>query len=324
MNIPPHIPQVVANSAAPATESLAKSNAMREVVPATVQAEAIAPQKSREQDVRPPINQATASTYEDIQLNRNNSQIIPDSEEQAQGEQSSDQDSGTSENNSEQAKPSASEKTTDEVSEEQAQAQQEQEQAQLDAQQIQELQQRDNEVKAHEQAHAAIGGVHAGSPNYEYQTGPNGKKYAVGGEVSIDVSKEASPEETIRKMQTVQAAALAPAEPSSQDRKVAAQAARNIADARAEVVQQNASSGSADETDTENNKGVDAQVKTSDYNSARSDSTSSDDVEIPSQMSLAKDAENDINLFESKTAQVITNRYASSTVPHEHGFSTVA
>jgi len=335
MNIPPHIPQVVANSAAPATESLAKANVMREVVPPAAQVEAIVPQKSRQQDVRPPINQSTASTYEDIQLNRNNSQIIPEGEEQAQGEQSSDQDTGSSENsspesNSEQTKAgdqnatdeAKDERSSSERSEEQAQ----QEQVQLEAQQIQELQLRDNEVRAHEQAHAAIGGTHAGSPSYEYETGPNGKKYAVGGEVSIDVSKEATPEETIRKMQTVQAAALAPAEPSAQDRKVAAQAARNIADARAEVVQQNGSSSSNTESKTEGNQAANTQVKATGNGSNSSDNTSNSDVEIPSQMPLAKDAEQITNssLFESKTAQVITNRYASSTVPHEHGFSAVA
>lgn len=344
MNISPHIPQVVANSAAPATESLAKANVMREIVPPTSEIEAIVSQKSREQDVRPPINQSSA-TYEDIQLNRNNSQIIPSNEEEPQGEQSSDQSpdkdsessrNGASGSNSEQVKQAGEENATDEATnerssreqaEKQAQDQQEKEQEQLDAQQIQQLQQRDSEVRAHEQAHAAIGGSYAGSPSYEYQTGPNGKKYAVGGEVSIDVSKEATPEETIRKMQTVHAAALAPAEPSSQDRKVAAQAIRNIADARAEVVQQNgSSSNSSNESKTENSQDANTQVKATQSSSRSSDNTSNSNVEIPSQMSLAKDEEQNINssLFESKAAQVISNKYASSTVPHTQGFNAVA
>ncbi|MFT6530267.1 MAG: hypothetical protein ACJAZB_001930 [Psychrosphaera sp.] len=349
MNIPPHIPQVVVNSAAPATESLAKANALREVVPPAVKPAAIVPQKSREQDVRPPINQPSVSTYENIQSNRYDSQVIPESDEQSQGEQASDQEQDSPEKGSEQANQGATGASDDEsnssqstsinnagsddnASDEEAQKQQQQEQ-----QQIQQLQQRDNEVKAHEQAHAAIGGTYAGTPSYEYQTGPNGQKYAVGGEVSIDVSKEATPEATIRKMQTVQAAALAPAEPSSQDRKVAAQAARNIADARAEMVQQNASVSTEKEGSTSPSSVQLGSLPASETGAVEGDfdqsgldfvsSTSVDDNgEYPNKMALAKDAEQiqQSQVFESKTAQVISNRYATATIPHEQGFSAVA
>ncbi|MEM9418784.1 MAG: putative metalloprotease CJM1_0395 family protein [Planctomycetota bacterium] len=102
--------------------------------------------------------------------------------------------------------------------------------------QVQELEARDREVRQHEQAHKAAAGSYATSgPNYSYQEGPDGKRYAVGGSVGIDVSPEATPEETIAKMQVVRAATLAPAEPSSQDRKVAAQASRTEQQARAEL-----------------------------------------------------------------------------------------
>jgi hypothetical protein len=103
---------------------------------------------------------------------------------------------------------------------------------------VQELKDRDTEVRVHEQAHAAVGGQYAGSPSYEYETGPDGKRYAVGGEVSIDVSEEETPEDTIQKMQIVRAAALAPAEPSTQDLKVAAQASQKENQARAQVSQE--------------------------------------------------------------------------------------
>lgn len=104
---------------------------------------------------------------------------------------------------------------------------------------VDELKKRDQEVKAHEQAHAAVGGQYAGAPSYEYQMGPDGKRYAVGGEVSIDVSEESSPEKTVAKMQIVRAAALAPAEPSSQDLKVAAQATQTESRARVELSTEN-------------------------------------------------------------------------------------
>lgn len=96
------------------------------------------------------------------------------------------------------------------------------------------LQQTDAKVRAHEQAHAAAGGAYAGSPEYEYTRGPDGKMYAVSGEVSIDVSPEEDPSATVAKMEAVLRAASAPADPSAQDRKVAAQAEAQLAKARAE------------------------------------------------------------------------------------------
>lgn len=94
-----------------------------------------------------------------------------------------------------------------------------------DRQIVTELKARDREVRDHEQAHKRVGGAYASSPTYDYQTGPDGKQYAVGGQVKIDASPVPDdPEATIAKMEIVKAAALAPAEPSSADRQVAAQA----------------------------------------------------------------------------------------------------
>ena len=90
---------------------------------------------------------------------------------------------------------------------------------------VQKLEKRDAEVRAHEAAHLAAAGQYAaGGISLDYQRGPDGRQYAVGGDVSIDLSAESTPEATIAKMQTVRQAALAPASPSGQDRKVAAEA----------------------------------------------------------------------------------------------------
>jgi hypothetical protein len=111
-------------------------------------------------------------------------------------------------------------------------------------QEVQELKRRDQEVRTHEAAHAAVGGQYAGAPSLEYETGPDGKRYAVSGEVSIDLSKvKGDPQETIDKMEQVQAAALAPAQPSAQDRRVAARAAQIAAQARMELRSQQGESG---------------------------------------------------------------------------------
>lgn len=99
---------------------------------------------------------------------------------------------------------------------------------------LSELRARDAEVRAHERAHVAAAGPYAnGGPTFEYQTGPDGRQYAVGGEVSIDTSPvPGDPEATVRKAQTIKRAALAPSDPSAQDRQVAAQAAQLEAQAR--------------------------------------------------------------------------------------------
>ena len=93
-------------------------------------------------------------------------------------------------------------------------------------QQVQKMKARDREVRAHEQAHkAAAGGLARGGATFEYQTGPDGKQYAVSGEVKIDTSPVlGNPEATARKARQIQQAATAPAEPSAQDMQVAAQA----------------------------------------------------------------------------------------------------
>ena len=112
-------------------------------------------------------------------------------------------------------------------------------QEQQDLQEIAELAARDREVRDHEQAHAAVGAAYAGSPSYSFKRGPDGQSYATGGEVGIDVSAVAGdPAATLRKMAVVQRAALAPADPSAQDRRVAAEAAAQAGQALVELAQQ--------------------------------------------------------------------------------------
>ncbi len=92
-------------------------------------------------------------------------------------------------------------------------------------------------MRAHEAAHVAAGGQYVqGGASFEYKTGPDGKRYAVGGEVQIDTSEVPDdPQATIEKMEVVKRAALAPKNPSSQDRSVAAAANRAQAQARIEL-----------------------------------------------------------------------------------------
>ncbi|MGX5173116.1 putative metalloprotease CJM1_0395 family protein [Aliikangiella sp. IMCC44653] len=139
--------------------------------------------------------------------------------------------------------------------EERAQAQQQQE--------VEALKRTDREVRAHEAAHASAGGSLAGAPQLSFVTGPDGKRYAVSGEVSIDTSKVANnPQATIDKMEQVRRAALAPASPSSQDLKVAAIASQIANQAKVELqAERNQPNSSRSSTEADDTKQTNLRVK---------------------------------------------------------------
>ena len=93
----------------------------------------------------------------------------------------------------------------------------------------------DQKVRNHEQAHMAAGAGLTGGATLQFTRGPDGRQYAVAGEVSIQLSAGKTPEETVERARLIQAAALAPADPSPQDRAVAAAAAMMESQARAEM-----------------------------------------------------------------------------------------
>ncbi|GEM_PF-2850386 len=109
---------------------------------------------------------------------------------------------------------------------------------------LQQLKHRDRQVRTHEAAHITAGGsLIRGSANFKYQQGADGVHYAVGGDVSIDVSKESDPYENLQKARVIQRAALAPANPSATDHAVAAQATQMAAIARIEIARLNREQG---------------------------------------------------------------------------------
>lgn len=105
--------------------------------------------------------------------------------------------------------------------------------------QKQELENIQREVIAHEAAHQAAAGELGGGVSYSYTEGPDGQSYITGGEVPIKLKEGRTPEETLRNMQQVQRAANAPADPSGQDRQVAAKAAAIASKARQEIINDN-------------------------------------------------------------------------------------
>ena len=138
--------------------------------------------------------------------------------------------------NKPQAEKQASEQSSKQPQSADSEVRAEQQQQRQDLATIRKLAAIDRRVKAHEQAHASVGGVYAGAPNFTYQTGPNGVRYAVAGEVPIDTSGvSGDPQATLRKAEQVARAALAPADPSSTDRRVASSAQALASKARFEI-----------------------------------------------------------------------------------------
>ncbi len=130
---------------------------------------------------------------------------------------------------------------------------------------IVELSRRDAEVRRHEAAHASAGGQFAGAPSFQFTKGPDGRSYAVSGEVPIDLSPVPDdPQATIQKMRQVKRAALAPANPSAADRGVAASADRQALAAQLELNQQRAE-------ETRNQLGAAQEASTNPHERNRTD-----------------------------------------------------
>lgn len=104
-----------------------------------------------------------------------------------------------------------------------------------EARKVEKLERRDQEVRVHEQQHKSSAGLAGGGIQYDYEVGPDGRTYAVGGKVKVDLSKEATPEATLQKAKQIRRAALAPADPSLKDREAASKANRLEAEARREL-----------------------------------------------------------------------------------------
>ena len=229
-------PNVSINIANPPTELARRDAVRRDLFVPVAEAEKSAAEKPvvTDERARPAGNQASVNLYDANGKETETQQAVAGREQRQNGQQ---QDGNSEQQDSQQQ---AKQKETKQQEARQQQVEQQEQQ------QIQELKSRDQEVKTHEQAHAAIGGRYAGAPSYSYERGPDGKQYAVAGEVQIDIAPiPGDPQATVQKMQQVRSAALAPAEPSSADRRIAAEALQRQMQAQAELVQQQAATATA-------------------------------------------------------------------------------
>jgi len=219
MNITSHNNSIpVATVISPSTDSLRRDNSLRERI---IPPEAIS-HAAAEKGVASDKERGRTPAQNNEQIDFENLQKQAEEKNTTIGDSSSDSnpDDGSSNQQTNNASESNDESQRETRAEELV---------------ISKLQQRDAEVKAHEMAHSSVGGVATGAPSYSYEIGPDGKKYAVSGEVSVDLSiVDGDPLATIAKMKRVHAAAMAPVNPSIQDSRVAASAVKIIAQAQTE------------------------------------------------------------------------------------------
>lgn len=277
----PHVTPYVGN---PAVEMVRRENKLREIIEPVAQMERNASEKGVISEDKSRNNSNLANvTYSDELKNRNTEL------KQAVEGRSQDQQQGRDDGSRNDDNPNQSDQ------------QKQQQQQQAEQKQLAQLKARDAEVRAHEAAHAAVGGQLAGSPSYTFQRGPDGQQYAIGGEVQISLSEvPGAPQATIARMQQVKAAALAPAEPSGADRSIAAEATRRIAAAQAELLNEN--SLLATDTASEDGEATDAVL-------ASEETTSRDRFAGRDKRALQGEA-----LMQLRS-DVIQNFYARATVP---------
>jgi hypothetical protein len=237
MNITPLNNQLpIATVVNPATDTLRRDNNVREVISQPAAASQSAADKGvaseRDKGKNPGQLSAEIDFANIIKKAEEENNEIGDSPQDQKGSSGSD---GQADQNNPQAEQNKQQATQDKQ-----QIEQEKAKAEVVEQQVTHLKARDAEVRAHELAHASVGGAAAGAPSYDFKTGPDGRRYAVGGEVSIDISEvKGDPRATIAKMNKVKAAALAPVDPSGQDKRIAATATTKIQQAHADLVVEN-------------------------------------------------------------------------------------
>lgn len=224
MQLGTSLPEFSAFAAPPPVHQITQDNAPRERVMPAEATDSFSSSDRRQQDASPELYDRFGRARSDDAAQAGQEPQKTAGEQPANGE--AEAVAGTTEETAEEKTEQAAATPDDEaLSPEQEE-------------QVRALQLRDREVRLHEQQHASVGGQHAGAPSYEYETGPDGKQYAVEGEVQIDLSPIADdPRATIDKMQQIKAAALAPAEPSQADKNAAARADQYILEAQAELQQ---------------------------------------------------------------------------------------
>ncbi len=263
MNITPQVPSLsIPTVVNPPTESLRRDNHQREIITQVSALNPSAAEKGVASDKERARTPAQTSEQGDFAQLRKQTEHTVVGVAEHHSDQSTEQEQQKHQQQ-EQEHENAQAHSNPDDNEQQLERDK---QAALDTQLINQLALKDKKVRRHEQAHATIGGTATGSPSYTFDTGPDGKKYAVEGEVSVDLSTVlGNPQATIAKMQKVHAAALAPSTPSLEDIRAAASASQAILKAQSELLIQQ-----QQETLDQTNKAGQQAKKTSPYGTEQS------------------------------------------------------
>ncbi len=234
MNIVPTYPNLVPLTLQPATESAKRDNIRREIIPEPVASQAsTANQQAASENQTSSVVTYLGTTNA---LNSKSETYTPASLKEAAQVQTDAKNNGQITDNAVEGQSSEQQKDAQSDEDNTSSSDSDKNLTEKEQKAVKDLKARDKEVRMHEQAHKSAGGQYAGSPAFDMTQGPDGQDYATGGHVDIDVTTVANdPQATIAKMAQVKKAALAPAEPSSQDMKVAAKADMIAAAAREEL-----------------------------------------------------------------------------------------
>lgn len=94
----------------------------------------------------------------------------------------------------------------------------------------------ERDVRRHQVFKAAVGGAYVSAASYQFDIGPDGHRYIVGGESPLDLSPvENNPRATIQKMQRVRAAATLGIRPTRADRNATFVSVRTEGSARSQI-----------------------------------------------------------------------------------------
>ncbi len=298
MNIVATYPNIPALNLNVPTEAAQHDAAARQIVPATNQTSTnsneneVGSQREKERNTETKYYASEGASDSDVENSTYSSIVHSRGGNSKRDENSGDNSSSDTEQDQSQQEKNSSAKAQQNDKKISGELLTDEEQAKVDS-----MKARDKEVRVHEQRHKAVGGQYAAQPSYTMERGPDGHSYVVDGEVSISVSEESTPEKTVAKMKQVYAAALAPAEPSSEDRKVAAEAKNIQHEAEAKIRK-------------EKNSDSEPQKKTED-SSVSEDNKSSN---------IGKD----VSLLMEKRNRTIASRYSNAWTPFRTSVSAFA
>lgn len=107
--------------------------------------------------------------------------------------------------------------------------------SEAERQEVRRLRSQERRLSMAQNAQRQLAGPYARSVSRSFRNGPDGVGYAVDGSISLDTTASSSPQENLKKAQTLRAAAMASGQPSASDMEAIARANQMEAKAQLEM-----------------------------------------------------------------------------------------